>query len=109
MTSAAITDHGVMYGVIEFYKYAKSIGIHPILGCEVYVAPGNMEEKVDKRSDIFILYCLQKIIVGYQNLLKIVSLGFTNGSTTGHVLILKRWSNTMKVLLPSVPASLRSL
>ena len=39
MTSAAITDHGVMYGVVDFYKYAKKIGIHPVIGCEVYVAP----------------------------------------------------------------------
>lgn len=79
MTSAAITDHGVMYGVIEFYKYAKSIGIHPILGCEVYVAPGNMEEKSGQTQRYFHLVLLAENNVGYQNLLKIVSLGFTNG------------------------------
>lgn len=79
MTSAAITDHGVMYGAIEFYKYAKSIGIHPVLGCEVYVAPGDMEEKSGQTQRYFHLVLLAENNVGYQNLLKIVSLGFTNG------------------------------
>ena len=45
MDSAAITDHGVMYGVIDFYRAAKAAGIRPILGCEVYVAPGSMYDK----------------------------------------------------------------
>ena len=79
MTSAAITDHGVMYGAIEFYKYAKSIGIHPIIGCEVYIAPGNMEEKNGQEHRYYHLVLLAENNTGYQNLLKIVSLGFTKG------------------------------
>lgn len=79
MTSAAITDHGVMYGAIEFYKYAKSIGIHPVIGCEVYVAPGDMEEKNGQTQRYYHLVLLAENNTGYQNLLKIVSFGFTKG------------------------------
>lgn len=79
MTSAAITDHGVMYGAIEFYKYAKSIGIHPVIGCEVYIAPGDMEEKNGQTERYYHLVLLAENNTGYQNLLKIVSLGFTKG------------------------------
>lgn len=79
MTSAAITDHGVLYGAIEFYKYAKSIGIHPVIGCEVYIAPGNMEERKGQEQRYYHLVLLAENNTGYQNLLKIVSLGFTKG------------------------------
>ena len=58
MKSAAITDHGVMFGCIDFYKAAKAAGIKPILGCEVYVAPGSRFDK--KRTVIIIWYCLRK-------------------------------------------------
>jgi len=82
MNSAAITDHGVMYGVIDFYKEAKKQGIRPILGCEVYVAPGSRFEKEVKGvgdERYYHLVLLAENNVGYQNLMKIVSRGFTEG------------------------------
>ena len=64
MDSLAITDHGVMYGVIDFYKAAREVGIKPILGCEVYVAPGSRYDKQpgELRTDIITLCCLHRII-----------------------------------------------
>ncbi|MDL2295793.1 DNA polymerase III subunit alpha [Lachnospiraceae bacterium OttesenSCG-928-E19] len=82
MNSAAITDHGVMYGVIDFYKEAKKQGIKPILGCEVYVAPGSRFDKENKGSNeerYNHLVLLAENNQGYQNLMKIVSKGFTEG------------------------------
>ena len=81
MDSLAITDHGVMYGVIDFYRAAKDAGIKPILGCEVYVAPGSRFDKEagtgdDKYNHLVLLAENNK---GYQNLMKIVSRGFTEG------------------------------
>lgn len=81
MDSLAITDHGVMYGVIDFYKAAKEAGIKPILGCEVYVAPGSRFDKEagtgeDKYNHLVLL---AENNTGYQNLMKIVSRGFTEG------------------------------
>ena len=74
MESIAITDHGVMYGCVEFYKQAKANGIKPILGCEVYVASKSMEIKhVDKENRTAHLVLLVKNEVGYENLMKIVS------------------------------------
>ena len=63
MDSLAITDHGVMYGVIEFYEAAKKAGIKPVLGCEVYVAPGSRFDKGagQSRINIITLYCWQRI------------------------------------------------
>ncbi len=80
MDSCAITDHGVMYGVVEFYKEAKKNGIKPILGCEVYTAKRSMYDKqagVD--SDYGHLVLLAKNNTGYKNLMKIVTLGCTEG------------------------------
>ena len=79
-TSLAITDHGVMYGAIEFYKAAKKRGIKPIIGCEVYVAPRKRTDKekgADSRYSHLILLCENN--EGYQNLIKMVSLSFTEG------------------------------
>ena len=81
MNSAAITDHGVMFGVIDFYRAAKAAGINPILGCEVYVAPGSRFEKnaganEDRYYHLVLLAENQK---GYENLTKIVSKGFVEG------------------------------
>ena len=81
MDSLAITDHGVMYGVIDFYKAAKEAGIKPVLGCEVYVAPGSRFDKEagtgeDKYNHLVLLV---ENNTGYQNLMKIVSRGFTEG------------------------------
>lgn len=80
MTSMAITDHGNMYGVIEFYEYAKKIGIKPILGCEVYVAARTRFDKVHELdSERYHLILLAMNDVGYKNLMKIVSFGFIDG------------------------------
>ncbi|MCH4191260.1 MAG: DNA polymerase III subunit alpha [Butyrivibrio sp.] len=81
MTSGAITDHGVMYGVIDFYKEAKAAGINPVLGCEVYVAPGSRFDKEASVSDdrYYHLILLAENNTGYTNLSHIVSRGFTEG------------------------------
>ena len=80
MKSVAITDHGVMYGVVDFYKKAKSYGIKPIIGCEVYVAPRTMKERDPKYdSSQYHLVLLAKNQIGYNNLIKLVSMGFTEG------------------------------
>jgi len=82
MNSAAITDHGVMYGVIDFYNAAKNAGIKPILGCEVYVAPGSRFDKTPGNSSedrYYHLVLLAENQTGYQNLMKIVSKGFVDG------------------------------
>ncbi len=82
MDSCAITDHGVMYGVIDFYKAAKAAGIKPILGCEVYVAPGSRFDKEAGGSGddrYYHLVLLAENDLGYHNLMKIVSRGFTEG------------------------------
>ncbi len=81
MDSLAITDHGVMYGVIDFYKAAREVGIKPILGCEVYVAPGSRFDKEAGASDdrYYHLVLLAENNQGYANLIKIVSKGFTEG------------------------------
>ena len=79
MDSVAITDHGVMYGVIDFYREAKKNGIHPVLGCEVYVAPGSRFDKESKGGRYHHLVLLAENDTGYHNLMKIVSRGFTEG------------------------------
>ena len=81
MNSAAITDHGVMFGCIDFYKAAKAAGIKPIMGCEVYVAPGSRFDKETGHSDdrYYHLVLLAENNQGYANLMKIVSRGFTEG------------------------------
>ena len=81
MNSAAITDHGVMYGVIDFYKAAKAAGIKPVLGCEVYVAPGSRFDRELSHGDdrYYHLVLLAENNQGYQNLMKIVSKGFVEG------------------------------
>ncbi len=79
-TAMAITDHGNMYGVIEFYEYAKKIGIKPILGCEVYLAARSMYDKVyELDRERFHLILLAENDTGYKNLMKIVSAGFIDG------------------------------
>ena len=82
MNSVAITDHGCMFGVIDFYKAAKAAGIKPVLGCEVYVAPGSRfdKEAVGRGDDRYYhLVLLAENQTGYQNLVKIVSRGYTEG------------------------------
>ena len=80
MSAVAITDHGVMYGAIEFYKECKKNGIKPIIGCEMYVAPRTRHDKeanIDERPGHLVL--LAKNNEGYKNLIKLVSLAFTEG------------------------------
>ena len=81
MDSAAITDHGAMYGCIDFYKAAKAAGIRPILGCEVYVAPGSRFDRDvgDQEDKYYHLVLLAENNKGYSNLMKIVSRGFVEG------------------------------
>ncbi len=81
MDSAAITDHGVMYGVIDFYRAAKAEGIKPIIGCEVYVAPRSRFDKelAGGEERYYHLVLLAENNTGYANLMKIVSRGFTEG------------------------------
>ena len=81
MTAAAITDHGAMFGVIEFYRAARAEGIHPVLGCEVYVAPGSRYEKESSSGEdrYYHLVLLAENQTGYQNLMKLVSKGYVEG------------------------------
>ena len=81
MDSLAITDHGVMYGVIDFYKAAREAGIKPIIGCEIYVSPSSRFDKEAGVSDdrYYHLVLLAENDTGYHNLMKIVSKGFTEG------------------------------
>ncbi|NDO47808.1 DNA polymerase III subunit alpha [Clostridium sp. MD294] len=80
MNSIAITDHGAMYGAVEFYKAAKEKGIKPIIGCEVYVANGSRLEKENKNGYQYThLVLLAENNEGYQNLIKLVSYGFIDG------------------------------
>lgn len=80
MNSLAITDHGVMYGVVDFYKEAKARGIKPIIGCEVYIAPRSMTDKQSHADSNYAhLVLLAKDQIGYKNLVKLVSLGFIEG------------------------------
>ena len=83
MNSAAITDHGVMFGCIDFYKEARAQGIKPILGCEVYVAPGSRFDRETSRGEdrYYHLVLLAENNTGYSNLMKIVSAGFIGTST----------------------------
>ena len=81
MDALAITDHGVMYGVIDFYRECKAIGIKPIIGCEVYVAPGSRFDKEQSPGEdrYYHLVLLAESNKGYDNLMKIVSKGFVDG------------------------------
>lgn len=80
MPALAITDHGAMYGVVDFYKACRKAGIKPVLGCEVYVAPRTMSDRTPHIDDSYYhLVLLAENNEGYHNLLNIVSLGFTKG------------------------------
>ena len=79
MHSIAITDHGVMYGVVDFYRKAVELGIKPIIGCEVYVAPGKLSDKTKEMKEYSHLVLLAKNNQGYQNLMRLSSIGFTKG------------------------------
>ena len=79
-TSCALTDHGVMYGVIDFYRACKAQGIHPVIGCAVYLAPHSRFERSYVNGEWhshLILLC--ENMTGYRNLIHMVSLGFSEG------------------------------
>ena len=76
-TALAITDHGVMYGVIDFYRACKKQGIKPVIGCEVYVAPHSRFDKTSAYEKYYHMVLLCENNEGYQNLIKLVSKGFT--------------------------------
>ena len=78
MKSLAITDHGGLYGAIDFYRLAKNSGVKPIIGCEMYVASGSRFER-DSSSKIHHLTVLAKDIVGYRNLVKLVTASHLEG------------------------------
>ncbi len=77
--AVAITDHGVLFGAVDFYKEAKKQGIHPVIGCEVYVAAGSRHEKTPKNSRYYHLTLLCENNTGYQNLIRMVSLSHIEG------------------------------
>ncbi len=79
MTHAAITDHGTMYGCVAFYEEAKKQGITPIIGCEVYVAPGSRFNKEATDNKYYHLLLLAENDLGYHNLMRLVSIGFKDG------------------------------
>lgn len=79
MDSCAITDHGNMFGVIDFYNEAKAQGIHPVIGCEVYMSPGSRFDKSSVDEKYFHLILLCKNDIGYKNLIKLVSAGYLEG------------------------------
>lgn len=80
MDSIALTDHGVMFGIIEFYKTAKELGIKPIIGCEAYVASKSRHDKKSERDNFYYhLVLLAENNIGYNNLIKLISKGYTEG------------------------------
>lgn len=79
MSAIAVTDHGAMYGAIELYRTAKDLGIKPIIGCEVYVYDGELDERNPSQTELFHLVLIAKNRTGYQNLIKIVSISYVDG------------------------------
>ena len=85
MSAAAMTDHGNMFGAIDFYRSATAAGIKPIIGCEVYVAPGKRTDRSTRGAadyesgGNYHLVLLARDRIGYQNLLKLSSIGYTEG------------------------------
>ncbi|MFO7951753.1 MAG: PHP domain-containing protein, partial [Bacillota bacterium] len=80
MPAVAITDHGTMFGVIDFYRVAKEAGVKPILGCEVYVSPrSRLDKEVGKDDWQYHLVLLAQNETGYKNLMQLVSAGFLEG------------------------------
>ena len=78
MTSLAITDHGVLYGALDFYSAARKKGIKPIIGCEMYIVRNRFEKTAEKKEYAHLLL-LAKDLTGYKNLMKLVSIGFVDG------------------------------
>ena len=83
MPALAVTEHGNMFSSVAFHDYARERGLKPILGCEVYVAQGSRYEKSGPQTETNHLVLLAETDDGYKNLIKLVSAGYTKGSTTG--------------------------
>src|SRR5574344_242686 len=79
MPAVAITDHGVMYGAIDFYRTAKDLGIKPLIGCEFYIYDGEISEKVATKTKLHHLVLIAKDKIGYANLVKLVSIAHCDG------------------------------
>ncbi|HXL04779.1 MAG TPA: DNA polymerase III subunit alpha [Bacillota bacterium] len=111
--ACAITDHGVLYGAIDFYKTAKKYGIKPILGCELYVAPRTRHDKVPHiDDDQYHLTLLAKDDVGYRNLTRLSSIGFTEGyyyKPRVDVEALKMWNEGLIALSGCLAGEIPSL
>lgn len=113
MDSIAITDHGVMYGVIDFYKACKKEGIKPVIGCEIYIAPRNLHQKeagID--SEYYHLVLLAKNNDGYKNLMKIDSEAFIDGfyyKPRADYELLKKYSNGLIALSACLGGEIQSL
>jgi len=113
MTAAAITDHGVMYGVVDFYKAMKAHGIKPIIGCEIYTSFRTMydhESGIDDKH--YHLVLLAKNNTGYKNLMKIVSLGFIQGfyyKPRVDTVLLRRYSDGLIALSACLAGEIPSL
>ena len=102
-TAVAITDHGVMYGCVDFYKAAKKAGVKPIIGCEVYVATRTRFDKVNRIDGSNHLVLLCKNETGYKNLIKMVSAGFTLSLihiSIKYNLLFERFLNPERVSMP---------
>ena len=79
MPAVAMTDHGVMYGAIDFYKTAKEMGVKPLIGCEFYVYQGDIAEKNSSKTHLNHLVLIAKDKAGYSNLVKLVSIAHCEG------------------------------
>lgn len=96
MTALAITDHGVMYGAVDFYKECKKQGIKPIIGCEVYVAPQSRFDKTSSYGKYYHMVLLCKNHTGYQNLIKLVSKGLRKDSIQSRELMMNSLPSIMR-------------
>jgi len=100
MPAAAITDHGVLYGMIDFYRKAKKEGIKPIIGAELYLSPGSRFEKSRKRYHLLLLAQNKE---GYHNLIQLVSKAWLEGFIINPGLIKNCWQNTVRALFVCLP------
>ncbi len=111
--ACAITDHGVLYGAIDFYKTAKKFGIKPILGCELYVAPRTRHDKVPHVDDEqYHLVLLAKNETGYRNLVRLSSIGFTEGhyyKPRVDTEVLKMWNEGLIAMSACLAGEIPSL
>jgi DNA polymerase-3 subunit alpha len=111
-TALAITDHGVMYGVIDFYRACKKQGIKPVIGCEVYVAPHSRFDKTSAYEKYYHMVLLCENNEGYQNLIKLVSKGFTEGFYSKPRIddeLLKQYNRALSAFLPVLRVKFRRL